>query len=176
MYRIIFVFLFCISCTSTVQNKQVIGEVFPSVQGTTLDGKKLTIPNDITGTKTLLLIGYEQDTQFDIDRWLIGLDQKGYILNVFEVPTIQGWIPSLIQSKINNGMRSGIPKDLWKVVLTVYKDADQIVSFLGNTNPKNARAIVLSEQGKVLYQYDQGFSVSALNGLGKFFKSKINCN
>jgi len=101
--------------------------------------------------------------------------KKGYQLNLFEVPTIQGWIPRMIQSKINNGMRSGIPKDLWRVVLTVYKDADQIVNFLGNANPKNARAIVLSEQGKVLYQYDAGFSVGALNSLSKFFKAKSDC-
>ena len=42
-----------------------------------------------------ILIGYKQDTQFDIDRWLIGIDQKKYILNVFEVPTVKGWVPNV---------------------------------------------------------------------------------
>ncbi len=176
MYRFCFILIFLVSCTTTVQNKKVIGKSFPEVEGETLEGKKIELPKDILGKKTLLLIGYDQDTQFDIDRWLIGLDQKGFVLNVFEVPTIKGWVPRIIKSKINGGMRSGIPEELWKVVLTVYKDADQIINFLGNTNPRNARAVVLSEEGKVIYQHERGFSVSALNQLEQFFPSKSNCN
>lgn len=64
---------------------------------------------------------------------------------------------------IDNGMRKGIPKSLWKGVITIYSDGQQIQELTGNTNPNNARAVLLDEQGTIIYFYDQGFSVDALN-------------
>ncbi len=160
------------SCTTTVPRKSPIGEIFPDTVGTALDGKVWKFPNDTKGENVLLLIGYKHNAQFDIDRWLIGLDQKGYKLNVFEVPTIQGWVPRLIAGKIDDGMRSGIPEDLWKIVVTVYDDAEKIINFTGNEDPSNARVVVLDKDGKVRLFHDRGFSVAALNSLSPYFQTK----
>lgn len=62
-------------------------------------------------------------------------------------------------------MRAGIPKPLWKGVVTVYKDGEKVQAFTGNEKPNNARVVLLDGQGKVIYFYDQGFSVDALNQL-----------
>jgi hypothetical protein len=157
------------SCMTTIPRINAVGQIFPSVSGNALDGKVWSFPSDLKGQKVLLLIGFKQETQFDIDRWLIGIDQKKYKINVFEVPTIKGWFPSLISGKIDSGMRSGIPEELWKIVVTVYQDADKIVGFMGNEDPLNARVVVLNEDGKVLFLHDRGFSVSALNNLSPYF-------
>jgi cytochrome oxidase Cu insertion factor (SCO1/SenC/PrrC family) len=62
-------------------------------------------------------------------------------------------------------MRKGIPKPLWKGVITIYKDGDKVQQFTGNVNPNNARVILINQTGKILYFYDQGFSVDALKQL-----------
>ena len=124
--------------------------------------------------KVLLLVGYDQDAQFDIDRWLIGIDMKKFKVNVFEIPTIRGWVPRLISGKIDEGMRSGIPEELWKVVVTVYDDAEKIINMTGNEDPLNARAIVLNKKGEVVYFHDRGFAVSALNKLSEHFPSILS--
>ena len=160
------------SCAATVPRKNPIGETFPDTVGTALDGKVWKFPNDTKGENVLLLIGFKQNAQFDIDRWLIGLDQKGYKLSVFEVPTIKGWVPRLIAGKIDEGMRSGIPEDLWKIVVTVYNDAEKIINFVGNQDPSNARVVVLDKDGKVRLLHDRGFSVNALNSLSQYFPAK----
>jgi hypothetical protein len=66
---------------------------------------------------------------------------------------------------IDNGMRAGIPKPLWKGVITVYEDGDKVQAFTGNEAPNNARVLLLDKEGVVLYFYDDGFSVAALNEL-----------
>jgi cytochrome oxidase Cu insertion factor (SCO1/SenC/PrrC family) len=66
---------------------------------------------------------------------------------------------------IDNGMRAGIPKPLWKGVVTVYKDGEIIQAFTGNDTPNNARVILIDKNGKIIHFYDQGFSVNALNNL-----------
>lgn len=169
--RIIFLSLFLllsIACSSTYPNQNITGKVFPSVVGESLEKNTLNIPGDFTGDHTLLLIGYKQKAQFDIDRWFIGLDMTNTKVDAYEVPTIQGLFPRLIKPVIDNGMRKGIPEELWKDVITVYKDGAKLQTFTGNENPNNARVILLDKKGVILYFYDRGFSVNALNEVRKF--------
>tara|TARA_R110002050_G_scaffold148606_2_gene274896 strand:- start:274 stop:786 length:513 start_codon:yes stop_codon:yes gene_type:complete len=153
------------ACSTSYPNQAITGQDFPSVTGQTLEKESMAFPDDLQGKMSLLLIGYKQDSQFDIDRWLIGLDMTQTQVAVYEVPTIQGLFPRMFSPLINNGMRAGIPKPLWKGVVTIYKDGDQVQAFTGNENPNNTRVVLLNEQGTVIYFYDQGFSVDALNQL-----------
>jgi hypothetical protein len=164
-YLMIIATLLLTACSSSYPNQAITGQVFPSVSGQTLEKELMTFPDDLTGEVALLLIGYKQDSQFDIDRWLIGLDMTQTQVSVFELPTIQGLFPKMFSTLIDNGMRSGIPKPLWKGVVTIYKDGDKVQAFTGNAQPNNARVVLLNAQGKVIYFHDQGFSVDALNQL-----------
>jgi hypothetical protein len=164
-YLMIIASLLLSACSTSYPNQAITGQVFPSVSGQTLEKELMTLPDDLTGEVALLLIGYKQDSQFDIDRWLIGLDMTQTQVPVFEVPTIQGLFPRMFSTLIDNGMRSGIPKPLWKGVVTIYKDGDKVQAFTGNAQPNNARVVLLNAQGKVIYFHDQGFSVDALNQL-----------
>jgi hypothetical protein len=164
-YLMIIATLLLTACSSSYPNQAITGQVFPSVSGQTLEKELMTFPDDLTGEVVLLLIGYKQDSQFDIDRWLIGLDMTQTQVSVFELPTIQGLFPRMFSTLIDNGMRSGIPKPLWKGVVTIYKDGDKVQAFTGNEKPNNARVVLLNAQGKVIYFHDQGFSVDALNQL-----------
>lgn len=157
-----FIFLTA-GCTTQYANQTLTGQQFPSVSGESLEQNLVNIPEDFNGKTTLLLIGYKQNSQFDIDRWLIGLDMTNTEVDVYEIPTIQGLFPRMFSTVIDNGMRAGIPKSLWKGVITVYKDGEKVQKYTGNKNPNNARVVLLNEQGIVMYMYDNGFSVEALN-------------
>ena len=73
--------------------------------------------------------------------------------------------PRMFSTYIDNGMRSGIPKPLWKGVITIYADGDKVQQFTGNERPNNARVALIDKQGKILFFYDKGFAVAALNQL-----------
>ena len=60
-------------------------------------------------------------------------------------------------------MRGGIPKELWSIVVTVYEDGDNVQRYTGNIKPNNARVMAIDKSGDVVYFYDRGFSVAALN-------------
>ena len=162
------ILLLATGCSTHYANNSLVGKKFPTVNGQNLEQKTVNIPGDFTSDFTLLLVGYKQNSQFDIDRWLIGLDMTETKVNVYEVPTIQGLFPRMFSTVIDNGMRKGIPKELWKGVITVYKDGESIQAFTGNENPNNARAILLNKDGVIIYFYDDGFSVAALNKLRSY--------
>ncbi|WP_339724468.1 hypothetical protein [uncultured Paraglaciecola sp.] len=156
--------MFFSSCANYDYPSQVtIGDTMVAARGESLEGQTVVIPKDFIGQNTLLLFGYKQDSQFDIDRWLIGLDMTQTPVAAYEIPTIQGMLPRMFSGFIDSGMRKGIPKQLWKGVVTVYADGDKVQRFTGNQNPNNARVMLLNKDGIIVYFYDQGFSVEALN-------------
>nr|WP_275441454.1 hypothetical protein [Psychrobium sp. MM17-31] len=161
------------ACSTVFPNQDVTGLAFPSVSGESLSQKAVLIPQDFSGEPTLLLVGYVQDSQFDIDRWLIGLDMTQTQVAVYEIPTIAGMFPRMFSTVIDNGMRAGIPKELWGGVVTVYKDGAAVQEFTGNTNPNNARVLLLDSAGKVIYFYDRGFAVEPLNNLRAVLAQEI---
>lgn len=162
---IILISIMLFGCSTTYVNRNPVGENFPLVNGQTLTEEERELPTYFKESYVVLLLGYKQDSQFDIDRWLIGLDMTQTKIKAYEIPTIQGLFPRMFQSAIDNGMRKGIPKELWGGVITIYGDGAAVQEFTGNENPNNARVLLLDQQGKVIYSHDRGFSVSALNEL-----------
>lgn len=157
-------------CSTVYTNRNPEGEIFPTVSGESLEKKEVLLPGYFKNSNVILLLGFKQDSQFDIDRWLIGLDMTKTDSKVNEIPTIQGLFPRMFSTRINEGMRSGIPKELWGGVITVYKDGAELQKFSGNENGNNARVMLLDENARVVYFYDRGFSVQALNAL----RDKLN--
>ena len=156
-------------CQTPYERRDPTGEVFPSVTGTSLDGETVSLPESLEGEPALLLIGFVQDSQFDLDRWALGLWQSGSALRAIEVPTIPGLVPRVISEQIDNGMRSGIPSEDWASVITVYRDAEAIVRFTGNEEPRPGRILLLDATSKVRYFHDRGYSTGALARLLETF-------
>ncbi|MDA7746816.1 hypothetical protein N8878_05735 [Psychromonas sp.] len=165
LLSLLFITALLSACSTTYPNKDVNGSILPNMLGETLEKESVVIPALFDTSLSLLLVGYKQDSQFDIDRWLIGLDMTETNIAAYELPAIQGMLPRMFETQINNGMRKGIPKELWKGVITLYEDGETMQAFTGNENANNARIILIDDKGKVLYFYDRGFSVKALNEL-----------
>ncbi len=154
------------SCSTPVANRNPVGEMFPSVSGEALDDAVVRVPESLAGEPAVLLVGYEQDTQFDLDRWLIGLTQLETPVKFLELPTIPGLIPGMFAGTIANGMRSGIPAEMWGGVVTLYgDDAARVVAALGNEKPRCGRVLLLDREGRIAWFFDQGFSPAQLAAL-----------
>lgn len=118
------------ACTSQYNNQaDLVGQAFPQVSGQSLEQEQVVLPKHFEHKPTILLLGYKQDSQFDIDRWLIGLDITETKAPVYELPTIAGMFPRMFKTTIDNGMRRGIPKELWAGVITIYADGDKLYQF-----------------------------------------------
>ena len=161
IFNFLLLFMF-VSCAGVIKNQDTEGMKFPQVIGTSLSGIKTQIPLDLGRDFQLLLIGYKQKSQFDIDRWLIGLEMAEAKIMINELPVLGSWFPTFLRKKIDGGMKNGIPSGLWKNVITVYDDAEIIKKFLGTENPNNARVILLGPDKKVVLHFDDGFSTKSL--------------
>ncbi len=78
---------------------------------------------------------------------------------------------------IDNGMRAGIPREDWGVVVTLYgSDAAKVAKFTGTQNPRNGRMLLLDKDGVVRWFWDQGYSAKRVLELTKEAKSLQDAN
>lgn len=149
-------------CSSVVPDQNPVGERFPSVTGKSLEGEEVTVPDAYLGRPMLYLVGYEQDAQFDLDRWIFGMLQSGTTLGLRELPTIPGFVPRLFAETIDGGMRKGIPQADWGAVITLYEDGAVVENFLGSERRTNAYAVLVDAQGRVQRVHAEGYSAQVL--------------
>ncbi|WP_371195093.1 hypothetical protein [Glaciecola sp. SC05] len=158
--------LFLSGCAGYHYASQVeLNKPLISASGEALDGTPVTIPDDLLGQPALLIFGYVHKSQFDIDRWLIGLDMTKVEIPIYELPAIKNPFAGWFSDRIDQSMRDGIPRELWRDVITIYDDGDKVQRYTGNLTPKNGRIVLIDAQGNVVHFYDRGFSVAALNEL-----------
>ncbi len=160
-----------VGCRSSLPNRDPRGARLPELAGKALDGRALSLPADLAGRPAVLLVGYEQEAQFDADRWLFGLLQAETPARVLELPTIPGRIVGAFAKQIDGGMRSGIPHEDWGAVVTLYGDAAATLArFTGNENGRNMRVLVLDGAGTVRWFHDRGFSAAKLLELDRLVR------
>ena len=140
-----------------------VGEAFPTTVGRTLEEERVELPAAYAGAPAVLLVGYEQEAQFDADRWIYALLKADLDVRIVELPTIPGLVPSWISGWIDEGMRSGIPREDWGQVVTVYGDAARpIAELTGTAKGRNMRVLLLDAGGVVRWFHDRGFSAGKL--------------
>ena len=152
------------SCSTPVPNRNPTGSTFPIVRGESLERQTVELPSAVSGAPAILMVGYLQETQFDLDRWTLGFGQAEAKIRVVEVPAIVGWFPSaFLRGTIDDGMRSGIPSEDWGAVVTLYgEDAERVQALTGNENGRNGRILLLDARGEIRWFWDQGYSSKRL--------------
>lgn len=149
------------------------GNVIPQFTGESLKKVSVTIPDELPDGLTVLLIAFTQDTQFDVDRWILGISQIGTPVSIFEIPTIAGLVPGMIANRINAGMRRGIPTEDWESVITVYDDAEKLQSFTGKDGRDVTRVALVKRSGEVLWFSDKGYSARLVQELDRVVRAQL---
>ena len=155
-----------LGCSTPKPGGDPLGEPLPTVRAETLAGQPLQLPANITGVgenaePAILLIGYRQDARFDIDRWRRALADASIEAPVYELLAIPGLVPRLFARSIRSELRAGTPPEQRRALLTVFADAEKLTRFTGAANPVPARVLLLSQEGRVAFFHNQGYSVQA---------------
>ncbi len=132
----------------------------PTIKTKDLNGRALTLPRELPGEKTVVLVAFTQEQQFDVDTWVNGLDLKidGTGLPWVEMPVV-GEMPVLVQAIVNNGMRGGIPQKGKRAnVVTLFTDAKKWSKSVGLASQDRVYALVVDRSGKILAKQDGRYS------------------
>lgn len=148
-------------CLSNVQ-AQVVGKIFPALDGENVDDQVITIPEDTKGKYTLIGMAYSKKSEEDLNTWLQpaystfinkaeGLFSSfGYDVNLFFIPmytgikaAASGAGKSQVRKKVDSRLHPHIL--FYKGKLKPYKDA---LDFEKKNVPY---FFVLDKNGKIIY-------------------------
>lgn len=151
-----------------------IDRPFPSVLGHALSGEVVRLPDDVAGRPVVLLVAYRRAAQLDIDRWLKALRRAAPQVEAYEVPTIPSPVYRPLAGWIDAGMRSGVPREQWRSVVTVYGDGAVVRGFLGEAPRPVAHVVLLDDAGVVRWLDARGFSEAGLQGLLEALRERLS--
>lgn len=134
---------------------------FPTVTGSNLHRKKLTLPQDLQGELNVVLIAFQQWQQTQVDTWIPfarQLENTHPGLHYYELPTIQR-LNVLARTFINEGMRAGLPDPVVRErTITLYLDKDKFRQALELPHEDEIYVLLLDSQGQVLWRAEGVFT------------------
>lgn len=140
-------------------NTSIIGKPFPTIETNTLDGSPIKLPDDSNRDATIIMLAFEQKTQFKIDSWADTLFNRYDIntnLGYYEIPMISGFY-SFMSGVIDGGMRGKITSTLHDNVATFYGDREPYKKALNITDMSECYLYVVDRNGKIVH-YETGYS------------------
>jgi hypothetical protein len=128
---------------------------FPTVTGSNLQRKKLSLPQDFQGERNLVLIAFQRWQQAQVDTWIPfarQLEEDYPRLRYYELPTIRR-LNALSRTFVNEGMRAGIPDPLARErTITLYLDKRAFRRALQIAGEDEIQVLLLDRQGGVLWR------------------------
>lgn len=124
----------------------------PTLRTEDLNGRELSLPQDLPAERTLLLVAFEREQQADIETWVSGmtLDKADFAWLITPVIQEPG---RLMRTMIDTGMRAGIrDKAARAQVVTLYTNRETWLSSMGLSDVKTIYALVVDRRGRVLAQ------------------------
>jgi hypothetical protein len=131
----------------------------PVIKAQTLNERELTLPQDLPGEKTLVLIAFEREQQKNVNTWIAGMNLGENPFPWVETPVIEPR-GSLSRAFIDNGMRIGI-RDVGtrEKTITLYTDRLAFLKAMGlRGSMETIHAAVVNRAGQVLASAEGDYS------------------
>lgn len=129
--------------------------IFPTVEGSNLEGTPYVLPRDLEGRCNLLFIAFLREQQEMVDTWL---PAARYLMGVYpelryyELPTIARLNP-VTRWFIDRGMRGGISDPAARAAtITLYIDKEPFRRALGIEGERTITVLLLDARGRVAWR------------------------
>lgn len=164
--------LFVARADDAKKPKPAANQNITKIKSADLNGKTVTLPDDFSAPRTLLLVAFQRDHQGIIDGWVEGLKLKPTDKDWFELPVVGAMNP-IGQKFLDGAMRSGIAGDDKRSrVVTLYTDAKKWIAPLGKTKTDTIYVVVVAKNGEILGVQDGTFDKKKADAINKIWRAK----
>jgi hypothetical protein len=145
----------CVGAGSNTPVTPLAVDQFPKVQGISLLGDDVALPEGFEGEVNLVSMGFEHKHQLDINTWIDAvpdLSEAFPTFRFYEVPVIYEAGP-LFRWWLNNGMRIGVvEEEARKRTITVYTDRTAFSQAIDLASLDEIHTVLLDAEGRILWR------------------------
>ena len=124
--------------------------IFPDLEADDLNGRTLSLPKDLPGQPTIVLIAFKRKQQSSVDEWVDRLDllPEGGPAWI-EMPVV-GRGAAIFRSFVDKGMRAGITSEVMRGrTITIYSSRRAFNNALGIRSMKDIYVALVDPNGTV---------------------------
>ena len=124
--------------------------IFPDLEADDLNGRTLSLPKDLPGKPTIVLIAFKRKQQSSLDAWVDRLDllPEGGPAWI-EMPVV-GRGAAIFRSFVDKGMRAGITSEVMRGrTITIYSSRRAFNNALGIRSMKDIYVALVDPNGTV---------------------------
>ncbi len=124
--------------------------IFPDLEADDLNGRTLSLPKDLPGQPTIVLIAFKRKQQSSVDAWVDRLDllPEGGPAWI-EMPVV-GRGAAIFRSFVDKGMRAGITSEVMRGrTITIYSSRRAFNNALGIRSMKDIYVALVDPNGTV---------------------------
>ena len=151
-------------------------QVFPTLECKDLHDKKITLPDDLNGKYSLVVLAGSTKTEEDLKTWLQPtydlfvadhshdlFGSESYDVNTFFVPVFSG-VAKAAANSIKNKMLKGLDPAFQSHVLIYKGNSNELYSSL-QLDKKEAQVLLLDPSGNVVNKVTGAYSVDKMDAI-----------
>jgi hypothetical protein len=137
-------------------------DVLPHIDGDTLTGKHLALPDAAKGHPALLVIGFTHGSRTQTKAWADRAQHElGDRLAVWSVVVLQD-APKLVRGMAVHGVKSGTPPERRDNTLLIYHYEKELKLAVGFDRPDDAYLLLLDAGGDVKWKFHGAVTDTAI--------------
>lgn len=152
--------LITLTCLLSLSLAAQKGQIFPDLEGETLDGKTIVVPADTKNKLTIVGMAYSKKAEDALKSWYTpmydkfilkrGMFDDQYDVNFFFIPMYTGTKKMAYEISMNK-MRESNRKDLYPYLLFYKGEMDAYLEVLNMEEKNLPYLFVIDQEGKVVY-------------------------
>jgi hypothetical protein len=125
----------------------------PTIEGQSLSGHQVVLPEAVAGQRAILVIGFSHGSQKAMERWDKEIDEQvraGSDVPLYNIAVIQD-APRFVRGMITHGMKGTVPAARQDHFLTVVRGEEELKKAVDFSAGDNAYIVVLDASGKMVF-------------------------
>ncbi len=153
-----------------------LAQQFPTIETESLKKKKVELPGDLKGKKTILFLAFTAKAEQQLDNWYapvytLFLDESGFNAMAYDchVKLVMMFTgpAQAAADKVITKIRKNVAEDMNDYLLFYQGNFKQGMSDLGLKKKDDCYVVVLDEAGKVIYKETGNYSESKLDKIAE---------
>ncbi len=138
-------------------------DLFPSIEGDNLLGKKVVLPDAVKGHPAVVVVGFTRGSQGQIKAWR---DRLSAGIDAWSIAILED-APRLVRGVAIAGIRSGVPPNRRDRFVIVIHNEKQLKAALGFDRPDDAYVALIDRDGAIRWRFHGPVADGPLRDLEK---------
>ena len=142
------------------------GGTLPRLEGKSLAGKNVVLPDDARGSAAILIFGFTRASRSNTEAWSRRLadDKTLSGVKIYNLPVLES-VPRIFRGWVVSGIQKSVPVERRANFVPLFAKEKELKQVAGFSSPNDPYLVVLDRSGEVRFKYAGEISEAAYSSM-----------